>query len=309
VSWGARFEHEALDDTTSGDFSGKVDLDRGSTAGFTELLVRPAPWLDVLAGARIEKYDGLDAALTPRASAVVRMVPDRFSLRLAAGRAYKAPNLQDQYADNPFIVGNPELAPETSTSIEAGVDVSSADGRVASSLTVFHQTFEDLIRSVPFDETRQQNRNLGSSRSRGIEWRLTVQPSAAWSAGIDGTWLRTRINDATGLSPDAFPVGEELPFRPSAVAGIWLEIEPVRNVTARLRASHVGEQTVLSERFGGDRVRLDGYTVAGLLLDWSVAAGWSVHGRVDNLFDASYETAFDRRGRPATAAIGFRWQN
>ena len=309
VSWGARFEHEALDDTTSGDFTGKVDLERGSTAGFAELLVRPSPWLDLLAGARIEKYDGLDAAVTPRASAVVRIVPARFSLRFATGRAYKAPNLQDQYADNPFIVGNPDLEPETSTSFEAGVDLSSADGRVAGSITVFHQRFEDLIRTVPFDETRQQNRNLGASRSRGIEWRVTVQPSAMWAVGIDGTWLRTRIDDASGLSPDAFPVGDELPFRPRAVAGAWLQIEPLRNVTARVRASHVGEQTVLSERFGGDRVRLDGYTLAGLLLDWSVNADWSLYGRIDNLFDASYETAFDRRGLPATAAIGFRWQN
>jgi vitamin B12 transporter len=309
LSWGARIEHEALDDTTSGDFTGKVDLDRGSTAGFAELLVRPMPWLDLLAGARVDKYDGLDAAVTPRASAVVRVVPDRFSVRLAAGRAYKAPNLQDQYADNPFIVGNPDLEPETSTSVEAGADVASAGGRVAGSITVFHQRYDDLIRTVPFDETRQQNRNLGASRSRGIEWRLTVEPSATWAFGLDGTWLRTRIDDASGLSPEAFPEGEELPFRPSTVAGAWIEIEPLANVTARLRASHVGEQTVLSERFGGERVRLDGYTLAGLLLDWSVSTDWSIYGRIDNLFDASYETAFDRRGQPATAAIGFRWQN
>jgi outer membrane cobalamin receptor len=309
LSWGMRAERETLDDTTSGDFSGRVDLERGSTAAFGEVLARPARWLDLLAGVRLEKYEGLDASLTPRGSAVIRALPGVLSFRLAVGRAYKAPNLQDQYADNPFIVSNPDLEPETSTSVEAGIDVSSRGDLFAGSFTVFRQSFQDLIRSVAFDETRQQNRNLGESRARGIEWRLSVRPRGIWAAGVQGTWLKTRIVDATGLPADAFPEGEELPFRPHTVVGAHIDLTPVRNFEAQLRANHVGEQTVLSERFGGQRVRLDGYTLLGLTVNYRMSSSWTLYGRFDNLLDTEYETAFDRHGIPATGAIGVRWQN
>ena len=86
--------------------------------GFAEIQVRPSSRVDVLAGVRVEKYEGLDASVTPRASVVFQLDPDAASLRVAAGRAYKAPNLQEQFLENPFIVSNPDLAPETSTSVK-----------------------------------------------------------------------------------------------------------------------------------------------------------------------------------------------
>lgn len=310
LSWGVRGERETLRDRTSGDFGDdRQTYDRNSTAVFGEMIVRPVRWLDLVAGVRAEKYDGLDVAVTPRGSARLQLVPGRLALRLAAGRAYKAPNLQEQYPNNPFIVSNPDLAPETSVSVEAGVDATTADGRVDAGVTVFHQTYDDLVRAVQYDATRQQNRNLGRSRANGVEARLRVEPAARWALGLEGSWIRTRIVDATGLPPGNFPEGEELPFRPSVVGEAFVEFTPTDPFTVRVRASHVGEQIVLSERFSGDRVPIDAYTLAGLDLTWSVTSNWMLYARFDNLFDTAYETAFDRRGIPATAAIGLHWRN
>ncbi|NIP79279.1 MAG: TonB-dependent receptor, partial [Gemmatimonadetes bacterium] len=73
-----------------------------------EARAEPVPGLGILVGARTEKYQGLDAEVTPRASITWDAVPDRLRLRSAWGRAYKAPNLREQFVDNPFIESNPD---------------------------------------------------------------------------------------------------------------------------------------------------------------------------------------------------------
>jgi len=311
VSWGVRAERESLSDTTSGDFGdARQEFDRASTAAFSELLVRPVSWLDLLAGIRAEKYDGLETSFTPRGSAVIHMSP-LLTVRLAAGRAFKAPNLREQYLDNPFIVSNPDLEPETSTSFEAGLALTSPDGRWDAGLTAFRQEYRNLIRSVPLDATsqQQQNRNLGRSRAHGIEVRVQHQPHDVWLVGFEGAWLRTRVEDATGLPPSAYPEGAELPFRPRAVGSAFLEVAPAAPITARLRASYVGRQIVLKERFSGDRVRIGAYALAGIDATWDVSSRWTLYTRIDNLLGTRYQTAFDRKGIPATGALGVRWHN
>ncbi len=306
LSWGVRGERESLDNSTL--FEGSPDsqqLARNSTSVFGEALLTPSSRLDLLAGARVEKFDGLDAAVTPRGSAVLHLVPGQLSLRLAAGRAYKAPNIQDQYANNPFIVSNPDLKPETSTSIEGGVDWQSRDGRVSSGVTVFRQNFRDLIRAVQFDSTRQQNRNLGESRATGVEARFELRPAARWSAGMSGGWLRTRVLNATGLPAESFPEGEELPFRPRAIGAAFLAVTPAPGLDLRLRAQYVGAQTVLTERFSGSRVRLNAYVLPGLTANYSVRGGWSLWARLDNVADTRYQTGFDRHGIPRRAPSAY----
>jgi outer membrane cobalamin receptor len=311
VAWGALLENESLAEQTAGDFGdNSQELDRSSTAAFAELLVTPAPRVDLLFGARAEKFEGLATEVTPRASAVVDAVPGVLSLRAAAGRAYKAPNLQEQYLDNPFIKSNPDLEPERSTSWEVGADLRGARGRVAASLTYFHQTFENLIRTVALEGTSQQiNRNLGESLAQGVEWELRVRPGPRWEVGTEGAWIGTEIRENTGLSPDAFPIGEELPFRPSIVAGAFVDVQPVDGVSARVRGLRVGSQTVLTERFSGDRVELEPYFLAGLDVAWAATPRVELYGRADNLFDVRYETAFDRTGIPLGVAVGVRFRN
>ena len=310
LSYGVQWQRESVSDRTAGDFGdGRQKLDRDSQAAFAELIVSPAASIDLLAGVRVEGYEGIDAAWTPRASVVFDAVPDRFSLRAAAGRAFKAPNLQQQYLDNPFIRSNPDLEPETSTSWEIGADLRDASGRAALALTYFDQRYDDLIRTVQVEgsETGQGiNRNLGESRAQGIEWDAAWRALDQWTAGARGSWVSTEIIDGIGLNAQEYPEGEALPFRPSTVHTIYLETSVVTRLTARLSTTFVGEQTVLSERFSGARQQLDGYMLAGLALRWMLPAGVSLHGRIDNLLDTEYDTAFDRPGAPAKIAIGVR---
>lgn len=309
-SYGVQWSREVVKDRTDGEFgAGRQSLDRNSRAAFAELLISPLARLDVLAGIRVEKFEEMDAAWTPRASAVVHVVPDRLSLRAAAGRAFKAPNLQQQYLDNPFIRSNPDLTAETSTSWEVGADVRAADGRAALALTYFSQRFDNLIRTVALEgsSTGQQiNRNLGESSARGIEWDGRWRFAQSWTAGARGSWVETEIEENVGLNAAEYPLGGRLPFRPVHVHSVYLEHRVGTVFDARVGATHVGSQMVLAERFSGPREELDGYVSANVALRLRLRERIALHARADNLFNAEYQTAFDRGGAPLNVALGLR---
>ena len=63
---------------------------------------------------------------------------------------------------------------------------------------------------------------------------------------------------------------------------------------------------MLRERFSGPREAIDGYVRTGLAVRWSFSDDVALHGRIDNLFDTDYQTAFDRPGIPFSVALGLR---
>jgi vitamin B12 transporter len=308
VSYGLQTEREALTESASGDFGpSSLEVARNSGAAFGEARLTPTDRLEILAGARVEKFEDLEAELTPRASATFQLVADRVMLRASAAAGFKAPNLQQEYAASAFIAPNRDIRPETSTSYEAGLDVRSADGARGVTVTAFTQNFTDLIRTVALEGTDQQiNRNLGRSRAQGMELTLTAQPSQRVGGSIDVIWMRTEILDNTGLSPAEFPVGESLPFRPGLAASAELRVAPLQRLGLALRASVLGTQWVLTERFSGQRVELAAHALAGMTAAYEFDHGVGVMLRIENLTNAQYEAAYDRRGAGRFAALSVR---
>ncbi len=306
AAYGVLTEEESLEDHITGDFGGDpLLLDRSSVAGFGEVALSPVPSVTLGAGLRVERYEGLDAVATPRASVAWAPAGGGVSLRAAVGRAYKAPNLQQQYVDNPFIVANPALKAETSTSWEVGVDLARPERRWNLGLTAFRQTFDDLIRTVALEgDTRQINRNLGSALATGLEWQASVRVAGPWWISVDGAVLSTEVVDAAGLSSSEYPEGESLPFRPSLTGNLTVAYKAEGGFDVAMRARAVGGQTVLSERFSGRRVDLPGYVLLGLTAAYPIGPDMSVYSRLENFLDRTYQTAFDRPGMPAAGVIG-----
>jgi vitamin B12 transporter len=308
LSYGASTEREDLRDRTAGDFGNDtLGLDRMSGAGLAEAQVRIGDRFHVMAGARVDAYEGIDAAWSPRATATVHLVPGVLLVRGGIGRAFKAPNLQQQYLDNPFIVSNPDLTPETSTSWEVGTGLSTRGGAGSVELTFFRQRVADMIQLAPSgDTTRLQYRNLSATRVQGMEASARIRPHRAWFGGIDVTWLGTRLLDNAGLDGGAFPADSALPYRPDLVGGGFVEWSPSPGVAVRARARYVGEQIALTERFSGARAALDPYVLIGLNVTARPAAFASVYLRIDNLFSKYYEPGYATPGAARSVAVGLR---
>jgi outer membrane receptor protein involved in Fe transport len=306
VSYGGQWEREALEVSTSGDFgAGETSISRPSVAGFAEAHAQFGDRLSLLVGSRVERFRGLDAAVVPRATAVLDLVPRTVAIRAAVGRAYKAPNIQDQFPNNPQIVDNPDLRPETSASWEIGADVSTP--RATGSFTFFRQSYADLIRFVPYDESgRLITRNVGRSRAAGMEGEVVLRPRPRWSFGTGGSWITTKVLDNSGLSNDQFPNGERLPFRPDYTATAFVELPATNLFTLLVRASAIGRQTVLTERFSGARRSIDPYTVIMTTGTYTISPSLEAYVHAQNVLDARYDTAFDKPGAPRSAALGLR---
>jgi vitamin B12 transporter len=305
-AYGAQWERETLDDTSSGDFgSSAMSVARDGVAGFVEGQAQVGTRLNVLAGSRIERFEGLDAVAVPRVTAVVTLVPDRLSVRGGVARAYKAPNIQDQFPNNPFILANPDLKPETSSSWEIGADMTVA--RARGSLVYFRQDHRDLIRSVSADAAgRQMNRNLGKSRASGIEVEGELRAGTDWVVGAQGAWLATKIIDNNGLPAAQFPNGEPLPFRPSHTASGFVRSPTFHSISVTTRATTIGRQTVLSDRFRGNRVSIDPYTVLSATSSYALRGSFEAYLHVENVLGETYEAAFDKPGAPRSVVVGMR---
>jgi vitamin B12 transporter len=303
--WGGQWEREKLiQHVTFDGGSSALTLSRPSGALFAESRVTAFGRLHGLLGARLEQVRGLAAELSPRANAVLDL-SERVSLRAALGRAYKAPNLQTQYPNNPFIVSNPDLRAETSWSLELGVRARLLPA-VYVEASWFRQDYDNLIRTVQYDTSRQINRNVGTARAHGVE--LDVTAAVGFTRiEANGVYVRTAVLDTTGLNPNEYPLGEELPFRPAVTASVAAFTPLSNRLELAVRGTLVGQQVVLSERFSGRRVLLEPYALLGATLNYHAMRGITTFLKVDNLLDHRYESGFDRRGIPLTATIGMRW--
>lgn len=304
---GALVEREATSDSAGTDLR-RTPQERNHTSLFSELNATLGS-VSVLGGGRFEWYDGLGWAVVPRASVSAEIVPSRFSLRAAAGRGFKAANIQQQFLANAFIIPNPDLKPETSWSAELGAHFTAENG-VQLSATYFQQWFYGLIRVVPAPapETRLVSKNLGRTDANGVELEASGMLPRGVFASANVSWIHTSIVDNSGQAPTQFPVDSALPSRPVIVGGGTLDI-PMGRLHGVVRASVVGRNLVLTEIFSGSRTTLDPYTLLGVTLTYDVTLGLSFYTRGDNLFNTYYSAGYDRRGMPRTVRVGLRMSN
>lgn len=309
LAFGGKYELEDLATVQTGDFGdAESAYDRSNGAGYLEVQGRLGPRFDVLAGVRHERFEGLGGAWLPRGGVGVALVPDRLKLRGSVGRAFKAPNLEQQFLDNPFTASNPDLAPETSVSWEAGLVGTVPEAGLVARGTFFYQTYDDLIRLVPIDTTgRGQNRNLGRSRVLGVEAEVEKWWGDRWHVAVGVNWLQSEMVENTGLSEDLYPVGSALLAVPDWTGNVLLEGDLTRVFSASVRGRLVGEQDVFTERFFGERVVLDPYVLLGLTVRARLGRLAEAYVRGENLLDTDYATAYDRPGLPLTVVGGFRF--
>jgi outer membrane cobalamin receptor len=212
---------------------------------------------------------------------------------------------------------NPELRPERSFSVEAGVDQAFASGRGLMEATAFFNEYDDLIVAVGsfVGSSRFQTDNISNARASGLELAVTLRGRIAWRRPVDLTGrvgytrLATKILavDQDDAAPPPFEVGQPLLRRPDHQFFTDLSAS-VGGVTAFLRGGGRSEALDVEPSFGtfGGLFKAEGYNVWHLGASWRATQFAEVFGRIENLFDRSYEEAFGFPALGRRATIGLR---
>jgi outer membrane receptor for ferrienterochelin and colicins len=195
---------EATVESLSGERIGDNASERYRVAAFAQDDWRLAddPFLRLAIGGRVDVDSQFGVHATPKVA--LRWDPDpRVTGRLGYGWGFRAPDFKELYLEfdnfgaNYQVRGNPDLAPETSQSLNAGVEVR-AHRQVWASLSGFYNDIDDLIDFVteseggPGQPLEFTYGNVASAFTRGVETHLRLEPLAGLSVDLSYTFTDTR---------------------------------------------------------------------------------------------------------------------
>lgn len=289
------------------------------TAGlFVEDLVSLTPRVSLTLGGRIDGWrneggDGEreETAFSPRASLLVRAT-DRWAWTASAYRGFRAPTLNELYrafrVGDVLTLANADLRAERLEGAETGAVFTSEDGRLTSRGVLFWMEVDRTVANVTLSATpgliTRQRRNLGRTRSRGLEWEGTARAGDRWT--LSGGYL---LSDATVESApgDDGLVGLRLAQVPRHQASLQVRFADPDLADLGLQVRWTGDQ------FDDDRnqFELGSFTTVDALLARHVGRGLEIFLAGENLLDETYEigrTPIRTLGPPRTVRLGVRFE-
>ena len=206
------------------------------------------------------------------------------------GTAFRAPNLNELYGWG----GNPDLAPEKSSSYEIGLDQKLNYG-LSTGLSLYQTTVKDLIDST--DRTGYAFQNIDEADFNGAEFYLKWQQDALYSQ-LSYNYVKAE-NKTTQ---------EMLSRRPQHKASWTTGWENQQyGASATLTAvSHADNSAY-------DDIRLPGYLTADLHAYYQVLPFARIFANIQNVGDVNYKAAYGSgsyfidSGRLASAGVTFRY--
>ncbi len=204
------------------------------------------------------------------------------------GTAFRAPTLNQLYF--PFGFGNPNLRPETSRNIEAGVYFD--QGVTHTSLVAYRNKVKDLI---DIDRVLFTSININQALLEGI--------TASYATRITDFNIRATVD----LQNPENETNHQLLARRAHQHGN-LQISHTFN------ALEIGTEIVASSKrneyefFSGAVTKLDGYALVNIYADYKINNDWSINARANNVFDKDYELASGYNTPGANLFVGLRWQ-
>ena len=168
---------------------------RSGRDGFSAQLDESAPITNVVPAARLALLD---------------LVRDGVTLRANAARYSRLPSTMELYGDSGFILGNPNLVPESGWNADAGVNLRLGGRRfsVTADASFFASLVDDLIQFQQDAYGRARAINIGRARILGGEASVTAALSSYVRVVLDGTFL-----DARDVSDTS--IGQHQPFLPN----------------------------------------------------------------------------------------------
>ncbi|MFO1304255.1 MAG: TonB-dependent receptor [Burkholderiales bacterium] len=213
--------------------------------------------------------------------------------RVTAGYStgFKPPSFNDLYY--PFF-SNPDLVPETARNAEVAVYWTSSwgDARWEARAIGYYNKVDDLIVFMCDASFNCRPENVADATLSGV------------TLGLDATYRDTRVQASLDLQdPRDDRTGNLLPRRARQHGAL--------TVLQQVGPAQAGVEFVASSlRYddAANTIRMGGYGIVNLTLDWAFAKGWSLLVRGNNVFDKNYQLAYGYSTGGAQVFASVRWQ-
>lgn len=256
-----------------------------------------------------------DSHLSPKIGAIY-WVDDHFSVFANYAQGFKAPSPMqvNNFFANPVFgyesIPNPDLTPETSESIEAGLRFRNLDmfgGNLSLSTTAFHTQYDDFINQIVVrgtgvpgvDPLIYQYVNLTEVKIWGLEARGDIHWDNGFSAIVAASFAdgNQETDGAKGKLTSVDPVKVVGGLNYAAPSGAWGGSATVTWSDNKTRAGCGG----------GACWQGDEFAILDLTAFWNVTEKATLRTGVFNVFDEKYAWWSDIRGlsRTSTALDAF----
>jgi vitamin B12 transporter len=266
------------------------EFDRSVTGVFGELhySIRSGPVM--LASVRRDDSSSEPGETTSKLGILHSFGDSRTSVRANWGQGFSLPGFFSLASP---LVGNPELRPETSKSLDVGITHRFSDSGFEGTLTLFRNEFKDLI---DFDSTVFQMVNRDQVTVDGIEMQLDYPLGPSLSVHAQATYL------------DMSVANSDVPLRqrPDWRGGITTQWTPSEQWQIDASWLHTGE-TFDSSIPTGDMF-LDSHNRVDVTATFSYASNLQAVISINNLFDEDYYEAIGFPAVGIRARFGIRYQ-
>ncbi|MBT4522359.1 MAG: TonB-dependent receptor [Halieaceae bacterium] len=285
--YGADLESESIDD-------GSFDTDRDQNGYYLEYQGGFSDHLFVTAGARYDDNDDFGSYTSYRVSGAYLFDTARGELKLKAtyGTGFRAPSLYEITYNSSWAYPPASLVSldaEESKGFDLGIAFTTQAGTYLEAV-YFDQAISNEIYFDPLYWSGYLQ-DKGDTDSSGVE--LIVEFPLSEALSLNGNYT---YNDTENTA------GDNRIRRPEHLANIgvgWRPLDGALILGLNLRASH-GAQDI-------DGSDLDDYEVVDLNASFDVLQGLQVYGRVENLFDETYQEIATYNTSARAAYVGLRY--
>jgi vitamin B12 transporter len=299
--FGAQSERESIT-TSSPAFDYPPGLpptkaDATTNSAYGQLQAEAAPGLNLTGGLRYDDHSTFGSRTTGQIAGAWTLNGGATVLRASWGQGFKAPTLYQLFS----AYGRTALRPEQAHGWDAGVTQRFLGGRAEVQATYFNRDTTNLIAFAASPCAPSQifgcYSNVARAEAKGVELSGALRP-------LDGLELTANYTytDATDRSPGASTFGKRLARRPQDLANLGATYTWPSKLSTGLAVRYAGDSfdNPLNTR------RLKAYTLVDLRAAYPLGHGLELYGRIENLFNKAYETAFQYGSLGRAGYLGLR---
>lgn len=243
-------------------------------------------------GIRVDDHSAFGTEVTWRAAQSAVLQETGTELRASVGTGYKAPSLVQRLS----AFGNPDLSPEESLTVDAGVMQQFFDDAAEAGVTYFWNRFDELI---TYDTETFTLQNISEATTQGLE---------IYAAADAAPGLRVRADYTYTLTEDESS-GEDLLRRPENKISVSANYEVCESLSGTVAVHYVGarEDTDFSSN-PASRIELDSYSLVNAAVNYRHSERTSFFLRLHNILDEEYEEVlgFGTLGAAAYGGVELR---